>query len=60
MAALDSRLFKSLANLFNQSQESSAGHEKLVSKCQQYYREVIQTTNYCIYVIRDGIRVNFN
>ena len=41
MASIDSKVFKSLALLFNSSQESSAGHEKLVLKCQQLYREVI-------------------
>ena len=40
MATLDSRLFKLLAVIFNQSQDSSAGHEKLISKCQQLYKEV--------------------
>jgi hypothetical protein len=40
MASIDSKVFKSLALLFNSSQESSAGHEKLVLKCQQLYREV--------------------
>lgn len=40
MASIDTRLFKSLALIFNASQESSAGHEKLIVKCQQLYREV--------------------